>query len=147
MIDGVALGDLVPAESVVTIDFDLCDAEGIAFVRRSLHDGRLNLAVSSMHLATGGPGGGTGDVLYPFFKTRDNVIAQLLGQTPTLELTVRVGSPGNYDGLGGADFSDVLAFLTDFGAGSPAADLAPPCGLDFSDVLAFLVAFAEASGG
>lgn len=146
-IEGVAEGQEVPAESVVTIELDRCDSEGIAFVRRSLRDGRLNLAVSSMHLATGGPGGGSGDVLYPFFKTRDNVIAQLLGQTPTLELTVRVGSPGNYDGVGVADFSDVLAFLTDFGAGDAAADLAPPCGLDFSDVLAFLVAFADASGG
>ncbi len=147
VIEGVSPGDLVPAESVVTIDLDRCDAEGIAFVRRSLADGRLNLAVSSMHLATGGPGGGTGDVLYPFFKTGDNVIAQLLGQTPRLELTVRVGSPGNYDGLGGADFSDVLAFLSDFGAGDPAADLAEPCALDFSDVLAFLTAFADAAGG
>ena len=44
--------------------------------------------------------------------------------------------------LGVLDFSDVLAFLTAFGAGDPSADLAAPVGVfDFSDVLAFLTAF------
>ncbi|MEZ6242525.1 MAG: GC-type dockerin domain-anchored protein [Phycisphaerales bacterium] len=44
--------------------------------------------------------------------------------------------------FGSLDFSDVLAFLTAFGAMDPAADLAPPMGVfDFSDVLAFLTAF------
>lgn len=43
---------------------------------------------------------------------------------------------------GTLDFSDVLAFLTAFGALDPAADLAPPFGVfDFSDVIAFLSAF------
>ncbi len=41
------------------------------------------------------------------------------------------------------DFSDVVAFLTAFGAMAPEADLAPPIGQwDFSDVVAFLTAFA-----
>ncbi len=45
--------------------------------------------------------------------------------------------------FGVLDFSDVLAFLTAFGAMDPAADLAAPLGVfDFSDVLAFLTAFA-----
>ncbi len=40
------------------------------------------------------------------------------------------------------DFSDVLAYLTAFGAMDPAADLAEPVGVfNFSDVLAFLTAF------
>ncbi|MFI4897096.1 MAG: GC-type dockerin domain-anchored protein [Phycisphaerales bacterium JB059] len=40
------------------------------------------------------------------------------------------------------DFSDVVAFLTAFGAMDPGADLAPPTGVfDFSDVVAFLGAF------
>jgi hypothetical protein len=43
---------------------------------------------------------------------------------------------------GTLDFSDVIAFLTDFGAEQPPADLSPPFGTyDFSDVLAFLTAF------
>ncbi len=41
------------------------------------------------------------------------------------------------------DFSDVVAFLTAFGANQAAADLAEPMGQwDFSDVVAFLTAFA-----
>lgn len=44
--------------------------------------------------------------------------------------------------LGTLDFSDVLAFLSAFGAGDPIADLASPGGVfDFSDVIAFLGAF------
>ncbi len=44
--------------------------------------------------------------------------------------------------FGALDFSDVLAFLTAFGAADPLADLAPPTGVfDFSDVLAFLTGF------
>ncbi len=44
--------------------------------------------------------------------------------------------------LGTLDFSDVLAFLTAFGAMQATADLAEPFGVfDFSDVLSFLTAF------
>ncbi|MEZ6243315.1 MAG: family 16 glycosylhydrolase [Phycisphaerales bacterium] len=44
--------------------------------------------------------------------------------------------------FGTLDFSDVIAFLTAFGATEASADLAPPLGvLDFSDVIAFLTAF------
>lgn len=44
--------------------------------------------------------------------------------------------------IGSLDFSDVVAFLSAFGAMDPAADLAPPFGsFDFSDVAAFLSAF------
>ncbi len=44
--------------------------------------------------------------------------------------------------FGQLDFSDVVAFLTAFGAMDPAADLAEPVGqFDFSDVVAFLSAF------
>ncbi|MFI4896385.1 MAG: GC-type dockerin domain-anchored protein [Phycisphaerales bacterium JB059] len=46
--------------------------------------------------------------------------------------------------FGTLDFSDVLAFLSAFGAMDPAADFALPIGtFDFSDVLAFLGAFGD----
>ena len=141
--DSVSPGDLVPEGTVFTFELDRCGDANRGFLQRAMRDGSLNLSISSMQLATGGKGGGTGDVTYPFFKTKDDIVALLSGQVPMLELVVRVGSPGNYDGMGGVDFSDVIAFLSDFGANDPAADLAPPCGLDFSDVLAFLTAFAE----
>ncbi len=66
----------------------------------------------------------------------------------------RINADGSLGGAGGCneadlaepfgslDFSDVVAFLTAFGAMDPAADLAPPMGVfDFSDVVAFLGAF------
>ena len=44
--------------------------------------------------------------------------------------------------FGTLDFSDIIAFLTAFGAMDPAADIAVPFGVfDFSDVVAFLTAF------
>ena len=44
--------------------------------------------------------------------------------------------------FGVLDFSDVVAFLTAFGANEPAADLAEPFGAwDFSDVIGFLASF------
>jgi len=46
--------------------------------------------------------------------------------------------------FGVLDFSDVVAFLSAFGAGDPAADFAAPIGtFDFSDVVAFLTAFGD----
>ncbi len=44
--------------------------------------------------------------------------------------------------FGALDFTDVIAFLTAFGAMDPAADLAEPFGvLDFTDIIVFLTAF------
>ena len=44
--------------------------------------------------------------------------------------------------FGSLDFTDVLAFLTAFGAEDPLADMAEPFGsFDFTDVLAFLSSF------
>lgn len=46
------------------------------------------------------------------------------------------------EAFGTLDFTDVLAFITAFGANDPIADLAAPFGtLDFTDILAFLGAF------
>jgi hypothetical protein len=43
---------------------------------------------------------------------------------------------------GTLDFTDIIAFLTAFGAMDPQADLAAPTGIfDFTDVIAFLTAF------
>ncbi len=50
--------------------------------------------------------------------------------------------------LGVIDFSDVLAFLSAFGAGEPLADVATPLGVhDFSDIVAFLAYFNAACPG
>ncbi len=44
--------------------------------------------------------------------------------------------------FGALDFSDVIAFLTAFSNGDPAADLVPDGSFDFSDVIAFLNSFS-----
>ena len=62
-----------------------------------------------------------------------------------LDLTGGAGPCSNADlaePFGTLDFSDVVAFLSAFGAMDPAADLASPFGVfDFSDVVAYLGAF------
>jgi len=63
----------------------------------------------------------------------DDVVVTFTGPCSIADLAPPVGV---------LDFSDVLAFLTAFGAMDPGADLAPPAGVfDFSDVIAFLGAF------
>jgi len=66
----------------------------------------------------------------------------------TDSLSVPLPTPGPWcvadlaEPFGVLNFSDVVAFLTAFGAGEPEADLAAPFGtFDFSDVTAFLTAF------
>jgi len=146
-IPGLTPGQSVEAGSEVVFELDLCTPGARQYVAHSLAGGRVNLVITSLHPAAGGPGGQQGDTTFPIWRTRENLLSIIQDEAPKLELTVRVGSAGNYDGLGEADFSDVLAFLSDFGAGSPLADLEPDCSLDFGDVLRFLIEFSEASGG
>ncbi|MGV6814811.1 MAG: GC-type dockerin domain-anchored protein [Phycisphaerales bacterium] len=141
-VDTLATGDLVPADTTFVFDVDLCDPGYRAYLTDELAFGEMRFAVSSLHTASGGDGGGTGDIQYPFWYTRENPIAQLLGYTPTLHLRVRIGSPGDYNGDGIYDFFDVSAFLSDFTSGTLDADLSGDCVLDFFDVSAFLSAFA-----
>ena len=59
-----------------------------------------------------------------------------------LTITETCGDADIAEPFGTLDFSDVVAFLTAFGAMDAAADLAEPTGVfDFSDVVAFLGAF------
>lgn len=59
-----------------------------------------------------------------------------------LTITQTCGDADLAEPYGTLDFSDVIAFLTAFGASDACADLAEPLGtFDFSDVIAFLGAF------
>ncbi len=61
---------------------------------------------------------------------------------PTSVTLVQACAADLAEPLGTLDFSDVLAFITAFGAEAPDADMAEPLGVfNFSDVLAFLVAY------
>ncbi len=140
--DAVAPGELVPADTEFRFDVDLCQPGVKHYLAQGLSLGEVRFAVTSLHDANGGKGGGTGDVLYPFWYTRENPVAQILGLTSTLHLRVRVGSPGDYNADGVFNFFDVSAFLGDFTAGSLDADLNGDCSLNFFDVSAFLTAFS-----
>ena len=140
--DAVMAGELVPADADFTFDVDLCQAGIRSFLAQGLSDGEVRFAVTSLHDAEGGDGGGTGEISYPFWYTKENPIAQIFGYAPRLELTVRVGSPGDFNADGDLNFFDVSAFLTAFNAGDISADLNNDCMFNFFDVSLFLTAFS-----
>ena len=139
--DAVAPGELVPADSDMYFDVDLCQPGSRSYLAEGLANGEVRFSITSLHAANGGDGGGTGDIFYPFWYTKENPIAAIFGYAPRLELTVRVGSAGDFNSDGSFDFFDVSAFLTAFNAGDISADLNGDCAFNFFDVSAFLVAF------
>ncbi len=156
-------GATVPADTQFTFDVELCKGGSELYISRGLNAGVLRFTVASLAPATGGPGGGSGQ--YPIWYTRENGIAQALGFTATLELTVRVGAAAdltgssdpndpNYgapDGL--LDAADFFYYLDLFVAGADAADLSgstdpndagygrPDCVLDATDFFYYLDQF------
>ena len=140
--DTVLPGELVPADSDFTFDVDLCQPGIRNYLAEGLSLGEVRFAVSSLHAANGGDGGGTGEIAYPFWYTKENPLAVIFGYAPRLELTVRVGSPGDFNSDGEFNFFDVSEFLTSFNAGDTSADLNGDCQFNFFDVSQFLTAFS-----
>ncbi len=136
-------GEAVPADTTFTIELDLCDPGVQRYFAQAFDFGRLNLVITSMHGASWDPDQGPGDPSYPLYYTSENPLAQAFGYTPKLDLVVRVGGAGDYNGDGLKDFFDVSAFLNDFSAQNPAADLNTDCGFDFFDVQQFLNEFSQ----
>jgi len=140
--DAVLPGEFVPADTDLSFDVDLCQPGIRNYLAEGLSLGEVRFAITSLHAANGGDGGGTGDVTYPFWYTKENPIASLFGLAPRLELTVRVGNPGDFNSDGEFNFFDVSEFLTAFNAGDISADLNGDCTLNFFDVSAFLSAYS-----
>jgi hypothetical protein len=130
-------GDLIPAGTVFTFELSPCDPA----VRRALADGlnrgRVNLMVTTLEPAQGGPGGGSGDRTYPVFYTKENPV----NLPATLTLSVRVGNPADFNLDGFVDFFDYDAFVAAFEAGDTDADFNQDCFLDFFDYDAYVAAF------
>ena len=139
--DAVLPGEFVPADTTFTFEVDLCQPGIRAFLAQGLSDGEVRFSVTSLHAANGGQGGGTGEIAYPFWYTKENPIGAIFGYSPTLDLVVRVGSAGDFNSDGNFDFFDVSAFLTAFNAGDVSADLNNDCQFNFFDVSAFLTAY------
>ena len=139
--DTATPGQFVAADTDFVFDVDVCDDAANAYIAGGVAAGEVRFTVSSLSTANGGKGGGTGDIQYPFWYTRENPIAQILGFAPRIEIRVRVGNAGDYNADGTKDIFDVFAFLDDFNAGSADADLQRDCVFDVFDVFAFLNAF------
>lgn len=140
--DAALPGDFIPVDSDFTFDVDLCQPGIRNYLADGLTLGEVRFAITSLHAANGGDGGGTGEIAYPFWYTKENPIASIFGYAPRLELTVRVGNSGDFNSDGSFDFFDVSAFLTAFNAGDLSADLNGDCALNFFDVSAFLSAYS-----
>ncbi|RMH30668.1 MAG: hypothetical protein D6692_01600 [Planctomycetota bacterium] len=139
--DSVAPGDLVPFDTTFTFEIDLCDAATRAYLARGLQSGELRFAIASLHPASGGDTGPTGDPTYPIWYTRENPIAQILGFEPRIEASVRTGPIGDYDNNGTKNIFDILAFIDDYNAQSPLAELTGDCQFNIFDILAFIDAY------
>lgn len=135
--DTVSPGELMPSGTVMTFELSPCDPGTRLYLRQALAAGRLNLLVTSLQPASGGPDGGSGERTYPQFYTKENAA----GLPATLTLVVRVGDPGDFNGDGFKDFFDYADFIDAFESASPEADFNQDCFVDFFDFDDFVGAF------
>ncbi len=133
--DGVALGELVPVETVFTFDINPAAPGARAFFDASFDAGKLNLTVTGLHFAE------LGSAAFPGFFTKENLLSPLLGYAPQLELTVIAEGDADLTGDGRLDIFDFLAFQNAFDAGDFLADFDGDRELTLFDFLAFQNAF------
>ena len=143
---GLTLGEWVPQGSSLTFNIDLTSAAAQSYVNKGLNAGSLRFMVSSLHPASGGPGGGTGSVIYPAFFTKENPAAVELGFLPSISLDVRVYPGADFNMDGGVDGSDVEAFFLAWEAGDAIADFNIDGGVDGADIEAFFIAWENGGG-
>ncbi|MFG0305533.1 MAG: GC-type dockerin domain-anchored protein [Phycisphaerales bacterium JB040] len=143
---GVTPGALVPQDAPVVFELDLTDPDFVGYLQESLSAGRLNLVVSSLHFASGGPDGGAGDPQYPAFYTKEDPVASILGFEPRLEITYELASPVDFNGDGIIDNGDIGAFVALFIAGDLRADVNDDGVLDNGDIGTFVQLFLAATG-
>jgi hypothetical protein len=134
----VAPGTLVPTNTEVRFDVDLCAPGAREYFALAAEQGRLNLLAASLHAQTG-PGNPPN---YPFFYTKENPAAQALGYEAKLELTLLVRPYSDADSSGTLDIDDFIVFQTLFALGDPAADYDANCQLNIDDFIAFQTYFA-----
>ncbi|HLO40209.1 MAG TPA: hypothetical protein VK176_04240 [Phycisphaerales bacterium] len=139
--EGVNPGDLVPIGTQMVFDLNPCAAGGQGYLRQCLAAGRVDLMVSSLAPAQGGPDGGTGDPTYPSFYSRENPTAIALGKYTTLEYVVTVRNPADFDQSGFVDTDDFDAFVHAYENGDSSADIDGSCFVDTDDYDTFVRAF------
>jgi hypothetical protein len=134
-------GELMPAPTELTFRVDLCSTGARRYIQRGLQQGKLMFMVTSLAPAQGGPGGGTGDVIYPEFYTRENAIAVVLGAQPKLDFVVNLGRLADVNGDGGVTIDDLLQYLQSYSDGVLEADVTDDCGVTIDDLLVYLEAY------
>jgi hypothetical protein len=145
--NAVAPGATVPTDAEFVFDINVADPAIQAYLQRSLAAGRVNLIITSLQEATGGPGGGT-STAYGVFYTKFNALAIALGETTSLELNVRIDSCyANCDQSTGSPSltaADFTCFLGKFRGGESYANCdgstTPPV-LGAADFVCFLGKF------
>ena len=139
-------GELVPAGTELVFDIDLSSVAARNYFSRGLNAGKVMLMMSSLHPASGGPGGG-GGVVYPAFYTKENALSPVLGYSPSLELEVEVHPYVDFDMDGdvGTD-ADIEAFFRSLAGvgGNSDFDMDGDYGTD-ADIQAFFCALAGGS--
>ena len=134
-------GDVLEVNTELTFEIDLCRPGVREYLQEQLRAGKVMFAITSLHPADGGPGGGGGD--YPSFYTKEAPGAVGAGRTAKFEVLVRIYEGADFNGDGQVDFFDYLDFVQAFGAESPEADFNGDCQVDFFDYLDFVQAFGE----
>lgn len=137
--NAVAPGALVPANTDFAFDLDVANPSVIRYVREGLALGRLNLMVTSLGLTSQQT---TNDT--PAFYLRAFTIANDdPGYVPaSLQLSVCVGPPGDWNCSGAKDLLDIFAFLGDWFAGN--ADFNSNGQTELLDIFSFLEAWFAA---
>jgi len=139
--DTLTPGQLVPAGTPLTFRIDLNNAAVQAYLASGFNNGIVTFMVTSLHPASGGPGGGTGPAAYPAFFTKENGLAQANHYTASMSFNV-AGFPGaDFNVDGGIDGSDVEAFFMAWEAGDDTADFNMDGGVNGADVEAFFIAW------
>lgn len=139
-------GGSVPAGSALTFAIDLSMPHAADYIARGLSAGHVRFMISSLHAASGGPGGGTGDVIYPTFFAKENPLAAPGGYLSSLSLRVTAHPGADFNIDGGVDGSDIEAFFIAWQAGESHADFNLDGGIDGSDIESFFVAWENGGG-
>lgn len=113
----VSPGATMPAGTNLTFTLDVNDVAARRYVQQGLQAGKLVFVVSSLHPASGGPGGPSGARVYPVFFSKENAIASVLDVAPKLVFEGRVRGDLDYNNDGNIDPSDIDAYFSILGEG------------------------------
>ncbi len=135
----LAPGSAVPVDTMLVFELDAASPEVRAYLHQSLDQGSTRLVVTSLQPATsdGGPGSGQ----FAAFYTKEAVIPEF---APRLSLRVLLIPPGDADGDGQVNFTDITTSLANWTASGPpgiAGDADCDGAVGFNDILEVLANF------